>query len=374
MKSIDYYNRGREQTYLKHFFLERYLERVGFNICSFKDDFVYVDGFSGPWKSRDEQSEDTSFMIAIQELRKVREGIAKQGRRPPKIRCVFVEKDPKAFRELQHAVQGITDIEITAIPGEFEQVIPEVLKSIGQSFSLVFIDPTGWTGFGLQRITPILQHVPGEVIVNFMFDYINRSFGVSFDDLFGGAGWDVSMTEDETIQLYSERMKVAGRFDHVTSTRTLNPTSDRTYFYLVYGTRHWKGLLEFRKVEKRFAEEQERVRLTAKQRKRIDKTGQTEMFSDVPLSTTPRSLEQERRDKKEQALLRLKELVRRNDRIQYEKVLGSLLEIPLVWQSDVNEMIMSLRGKELEVEGLKPPERTPKRGHVIVRMKGVRDH
>lgn len=372
MKSIEYY-RNREQTYLKHFFLERYLERVGFNICSFKGDFVYVDGFSGPWKSRDEQFEDTSFMIAIQELRKVREGIAKHGRRPPTIRCVFVEKDPKVFRELQHAVQGITDIEITPIPGEFEQVIPEVLKSIRQSFSLVFIDPTGWTGFGLQRITPILQHVPGEVILNFMFDYINRSFGVSFDDLFGGAGWDRSMPEEATIQLYSERMKVAGRFNHVTSTRILNPTSDRTYFYLVYGTRHWKGLLEFRKVEKRFAEEQELVRLTAKQQKRIDKTGQTEMFSDAVLSTTPRSLDQERQDQKEQALLRLKELLRRNDRIQYEEVLGSLLELPLVWQSDINEMIMTLKGKELEVEGLQPRERTPKPGHWIVKKRVSKD-
>jgi len=248
MKSIDYY-RNREQTYLKHFFLERYLERVGFNICSFRDDFVYVDGFSGPWKSRDEQFEDTSFMIAIKELRKVREGVARLGKRPPSIRCVFVEKGPKAFNELQDAVRGITDIEITPIPGEFEEVIPQIGKAIRQSFSLVFIDPTGWTGFGLKRIVPILEHRPGEVIVNFMFDFIRRGFGVSFDALFGGPDWDASMTEDETIQLYSKRMKAAGRFDHVTSTRILNPTSDRTYFYLVYATRHWKGLLEFRNVK-----------------------------------------------------------------------------------------------------------------------------
>ena len=106
MKTIDDYF-GREQTYLKHFFLERYLERVGFNICSFKDAFVYVDGFSGPWKSRDENFEDTSFMIAIEELRKVRDGIVRLGRSAPKIRCVFVEKDRKAFRELQEAVEGI---------------------------------------------------------------------------------------------------------------------------------------------------------------------------------------------------------------------------------------------------------------------------
>lgn len=64
MKPAEYY-RGREQTYLKHFFLERYLERVAYNIGSFYNDFVYVDGFSGPWKSGDEALDDTSFMIAI---------------------------------------------------------------------------------------------------------------------------------------------------------------------------------------------------------------------------------------------------------------------------------------------------------------------
>lgn len=39
---------GREQTYVKHFVLENYLERVAYNIFSFEDLFSYIDGFSGP--------------------------------------------------------------------------------------------------------------------------------------------------------------------------------------------------------------------------------------------------------------------------------------------------------------------------------------
>ena len=64
MKSFDYYH-GREQTYLKHFFRERYLERVAYNIGSSASQFVYVDGFSGPWQSNNEVFEDTSFVIAV---------------------------------------------------------------------------------------------------------------------------------------------------------------------------------------------------------------------------------------------------------------------------------------------------------------------
>lgn len=35
MKPPEFY-RGREQTYIKHFFLEKYLERVAWNISSFR--------------------------------------------------------------------------------------------------------------------------------------------------------------------------------------------------------------------------------------------------------------------------------------------------------------------------------------------------
>ena len=172
MKSPEHY-RGREQTYLKHFFLEHYLERVAYKVGSFTKEFVYVDGFSGPWRTADPGFEDSSFIIAINKLRQVRDGLAAIDRRP-KIRCVFVEPSAAAYPLLERATANVTDIEIRTINKEFEEAIPEILKFVGRAFSLVFIDPTGWTGFGLRQIEPILRHQPGEVLVNFMFYHINR--------------------------------------------------------------------------------------------------------------------------------------------------------------------------------------------------------
>jgi hypothetical protein len=37
------YCRGKEQTYVKHFFLEQYLETVSFHIGYTQREFVYVD-------------------------------------------------------------------------------------------------------------------------------------------------------------------------------------------------------------------------------------------------------------------------------------------------------------------------------------------
>lgn len=304
MKEVEYY-RGREQTYLKHFFLERYLERVAYVIGYSYPEFVYVDGFSGPWRSQSEAFDDTSFIIAIKQLRKVSEGLTKIGKKP-RIRCLFIEKDPDAFRALQSAISDISDLETKPLHGDFESLIPKILNFIGQSFSLVFIDPSGWTGFALHRIRPILQHRPGEVITNFMFDHINRflddprpEIAQSFDELFGGPGWNTALQagrgrEEVIVELYRERMRSAGDFRHVTWTRILKPTADRSYFYLLYGSRNVKGLLEFRGVEKRAVEEQERVRLTAKQTDRVERTHQPELFLAATLAAGTSSFDDDR--------------------------------------------------------------------------------
>lgn len=383
MKAPEYYQ-GREQTYLKHFFLERYLERVAYIIGYSSDEFIYVDGFSGPWKSEDEQFEDTSFMIALQKLRNVRENLAKKGKYP-RIRCLFIEKDPDAYRELEQATSSYPRHEVEVLNGEFEVLIPDILRFIGSSFSLVFIDPTGWTGFGLKQIAPILKHYRGEVIVNFMFDYINRflehptpAIANQMNELFGGPGWETviqssSRREEAIVSLYRERMRVVGSFKFVTSTRIMKPTMDRSYFYLVYGTRHLKGLCEFSNVEKTFAFEQEHVRSTAIQRFRIEKSGQNELFPVSENINDALDFNEERAAQLAAARERMLQMIRHSKRIRYDDLLARILETPLVWQTDVNDELQRLcKAGEITIEGLKPRERVPKvgQGHwVVLRVK-----
>lgn len=376
MKEVEYY-RGREQTYLKHFFLERYLERVAYIIGWNYPNFVYVDGFSGPWKSDDEAFEDTSFTIAINKLRQVQTNLRKAGKNP-QIRCLFVEKVPTAFRQLKGATTEVSDIGAEALQGEFEDRIPDILRFVGSSFSLVFIDPTGWTGFGLRNIASILQHQPGEVLINFMFDHINRflhdsrpEIVASFDRLFGGPGWESAVRndqrrEDEVVKLYSDRMRVTGGFRYITSTRILKPLADRSYFHLIYGTRNLKGLREFRGVEKVAINEQERVRSRTKQVRRVERTGQSELFPD-DIFATASSFEEQRALKRREATTRLRSLLLARQRVQYLEVLEALLQVPLVWESVVQEIIRDMRAtSEVEVQGIAPRERSVKAGHFLV--------
>ena len=378
MKPVEYY-RGREQTYLKHFILEHYLERVAHVIGYSHSEFVYVDGFSGPWKSHDEKFEDTSFIIAIDKLKEVRTNLAKRDKHP-QIRCLFIERNDTAFESLDDAVRDVKDLEIKALCGSFEDLIRDILNFIGRSFSLVFIDPTGWTGFGMRKIEPLLRHDPGEVLINFMYDPINRflthpdpKIESSIDQLFGSAVWRSILVsegdrESAIVEAYRDSLRSTGHFQRVTSTRILKRTSDRSYFHLVYGTRHVKGLLEFRGVEKKVAEEQERVRSGAKQRHRVEQSGQQELFGSADVSSL-QSFQKERAARVQAAADALREMLRSQRRVKYDVALAVLLERPLVWESDVKDTIGAMRRNgELEVKGLKPRERTPKlgSGHSLV--------
>jgi three-Cys-motif partner protein len=373
MQPVEFYQ-GREQTYVKHFFLERYLERVAYNIGSFTNDFVYVDGFSGPWRPTDQALNDTSFMIAIQQLRLIKKGLAVRGR-TPNIRCLFVEKSPTAFAALQNAIQGVMDTQCHALNGEFENMLPEISRFIGRAFSLIFIDPTGWTGFGLKKMESVLRHRPGEVIVNFMFDYINRflegdraDLTKSFNELYGGPGWEAAVASDSRreeaiVEFYCERLAQIGRFQYVTFTRILKPILDQTYFYLIYATRNSKGLVEFRKVEEQAVAEQEKVRLDAKDAARLERTGQFGLFSAAEMGSGSTPFTDDRAIRLPQAEAKLRQFLDRQKRIEYDDALGLMLQVPLVFEHDVKAIVARLQtAGYLRIEGLKGKQRVPQYG------------
>jgi len=368
MKDVQYYS-GREQTYLKHFLLERYLERVSWVIGYTYPEFVYVDGFSGPWESGDEKFEDTSFIIAINKLRQVRRELA-DVKKHPKIRCLLVEKDAVAFAKLRTAIANVTEIEVEALHGEFAQLIPQIDKFVGHAFSLMFIDPTGWNGIGLNAITPILARKRGEVLINFMYDFYNRFKDVvSMEELMGGTIPD-DLNEEETLDLYRARLRNAGSFKHVTTTRILKPTSDRSYFHLVYGTRHLRGLEEFRNVEKRGVAVQERVRFDAKLEGQLLRSGYPDMFGAPEETQSAQSFAAAQSKQRNEARRLINQELAKQGAVPFDSVYAALLEMPLMWDSAISEVIKDMRSHgELEVEGLAPRERTPKknRGHTLRR-------
>ncbi len=57
--------KGREQTYIKHLVLRRYLQKLAYKKGWHGGTINYVDGFAGPWQQASEELKDTSPFIAI---------------------------------------------------------------------------------------------------------------------------------------------------------------------------------------------------------------------------------------------------------------------------------------------------------------------
>lgn len=228
---------GREQTLVKHYILEHYLERFAHKVGSFWNAITYVDCFAGPWNARSDRLEDSSFALAIQQLRRARQNLAdfRMARGLPRleVRCFFLEKNASAYGKLQEFVKGVTDVEIETRNATLEDSIQDIMEFVcarqNDSFPFIFVDPTGWTGFGLNVIEPLLKLQPGEVLINFMTGFIIRfakhpeeSVQKGFSNLFGSidylgrtAGLIGQEREDQLVRCYAEAVKEAGRFKYV---------------------------------------------------------------------------------------------------------------------------------------------------------------
>jgi hypothetical protein len=207
-----------------------------------------------------------------------------------------------------------------------------------------------------------------------MFDFINRFLSVqttaneeSLDLFFGTPQWrELRNTPDREaalVSLYAEQVRTAGKFLYATFTRILKPHDDRAYFHLVYATRNAKGIEKFRDVEKKVVAQQELVRERAQRERREERSGQGELFFEA--NTPSKRLEEDRhlQLRKAEALLAA---ILKSGSSRFEDLQPRILELPLVWTSDLTSMLLEgCRSGHLAIEGLRPRERTPKPGHIV---------
>lgn len=284
---------GREQTAAKHFILKRYLQALAFKVLRGWD-ITYIDGFSGPWESRTEDFRDTSFMIAIDVLKDAQQGIFESTGVRRQIRCFFSEVDTEAYKDLAKAVAPYhrpqDNFEVITFQGKFEDAVPEIKKAIGNAFPLIFIDPTGWTGYAFQQIQSIFDSPKCEVLINFMYDFINRFVAsqdeviiATIDPILGGPGWKQRLDKSLSLglaveKLFRETLKSAGKFAYVVSTKIDKNTADRPHFFLAYGTKNRAGLKAFRQAEYDALKSHARSRANAKEKRNEEKTSMGGLF------------------------------------------------------------------------------------------------
>lgn len=347
----------REQTKAKHFILKGYLQALSFKILRFSD-ITYVDGFSGPWKTKTEDFADSSFMIAIAALKDAQQKIFQETQTRRKVRCFFSERDPDAFAKLKEAVAAHHkpehDFEIKTYCGKFEDAVTDIQIFVANSFALIFIDPTGWTGYPFDKIKPLFAPRLCEVLINFMYSFVSRFVETEDEDIveslnpiLGGPGWqnrlDRSLPIGEAVlKLFRDTLRTIGNFEFVVATKIDKATEDRPHFFMAYGTKAYPGLKTFRDIEHKALRAHAVSRVSAKGRKQEAKSGLKDLFSDHEAQVREDAVDEVANADMRKAVPVVLEMIAHNSSLKFRQIAARLMETFMLREPNVKDIIVKL--------------------------------
>jgi three-Cys-motif partner protein len=262
----------------------------------FEPVICYIDCFAGPWQEDSSQMHDTSIGISLKIMRNCQAALSEKGKKV-KFEALYIEKNRNAYNKLIEFLQldEWKKIGTKALHGDFLSLRSAICEWCNNdSFAFFFIDPTGWKGVvEIETLKPLLQRKKSEYLINFMFDFILRThtqeaFEKHMRDIFGMVPNTSNMTPNDRekylTRLYRNSLKkVSTQNDkefRVAHVRVLYPSKDRTFFNLVYLTRHPMGIRAFMEESEKVDIIQKKVRAKTKQEKRIEKTRQLEIFDE----------------------------------------------------------------------------------------------
>jgi three-Cys-motif partner protein len=294
---------GRTQAFVKHKLLESYLERLFLIIGLQKPaELCYVDCFAGPWGSESDDLSGTSIAISLDVLSSCKKQLAAKGIFT-KVRALYVERDAIAFTRLQSylAKHSSSDVKATALNGDFAALRTEIVNWTGkEGFTFFFIDPKGWSDVGIDVLRPLLERPRSEFLINFMYDFVNRTMSMSewrseMRQLVGEEleldGLSPVQRETKILNAYQANLKrQLPTFNtnypaRSARARVLDPTkqlSERPKYHLVYLTSHAKGIEVFMDISSHVDLIQRRVRASMRSAAREKQSRIKDMFDENP--------------------------------------------------------------------------------------------
>ena len=286
--------KGREQSYIKHSFLTKYLEMAAFRtLQGSSPTFNFVDAFAGPWRVADDSDySDASFDQALNTLESVRVHLARRGQSGLKVRFCFCERILQSAEKLRRYAEKKRAFEIHVFPGTFEDNLHSVAAACKDGFTFTFIDPTGWN-IDSGPVLEFLSQRHGEVLFNFMAENINRHAGYEgvsrsvgrflaapdWKDEFNALPNDCN-NEKRVLHLLKKRMRMVGAAQYIPDFPILKPRENRVKMRLLLGTRSAHGVEVFRETQRTV----ERIQIEIRHRIRREEGGFATLFSDEEIA------------------------------------------------------------------------------------------
>jgi len=362
----------REQSGVKHYAIKLYLEAAS-RILGSAWDLKYVDCCAGPWNSTKSDYSDTSFGIAYDVLRRALAELSGRSR-VPRVECLFIEKDTGPFNELDAFAKSkdSSSIRVFAKNWDFSEHVAEIVSfcSSSRTFPFILVDPWGWKLAGISQISPLLKLKPGEVVINLMSSFITRFLSdnaTDFSDLLGEDFPELrrltgTELEFAVVRKYCDLIKREGEFAYVCALPVMKPDSDAFNFYLIYATRHAKGVEVFKNVERRTEEQTHVIRADVQKRQRQERSGNLELFN-PSVQYREYKYQQLAADNRGRAQRRVLALLQMKDEVLYDECWAEALQYSAVYYTDLRSWIDAWeKDGTVSVKGRKFPTELLKRG------------
>jgi three-Cys-motif partner protein len=240
-------------TAKKHEILRRYFQAWLPIMAKWNGRIVYIDGFSGP--GRYKSGEDGSPVIVLKTARDHSCPLQAE------LVCLFIEENKARYEYLIEVLKEIAgtlpkNIKYLVFHGEFNEQLIDVFRLIEDQRkkvapTLVFIDPFGFSHTPFHAIQKILSSEKCEVLINFMYEEVNRFLSVpahasDYDELFGTPDWRNVLTISGPQErrraihnIYLGQLRKSAK--HVRSFEMLN-SGNTTDYFLFFATNNLKGL------------------------------------------------------------------------------------------------------------------------------------
>lgn len=274
--------------------------------------------------------------------------------------------------------------EIKTYCGKFEDAVSEIQTFIGRSFPLIFIDPTGWTGYPFDKIKPLFARPKCEVLINFMYAFVQRFVHsddedtiTSFNPILGGPGWrdrlDTSLDRGLAVEkLFRETLRSVGNFDFVVSAKIDKAITERPHFLIVYGTKSLEGLKVFRQTEYDALRQHEKNRANARERMREERTNTPDLFAGHQAKVQEATIDDIVEGQMELASTELTAALVKSGPRPFSSIVGSLLQSYMLRERNVKDICVNL-AKAGEIENSWGSGNRKPRDECLIKLRGTTD-
>jgi hypothetical protein len=176
--------------------------------------------------------------------------------------------------------------------------------------------------------------------------------GEDFPELRKLSGPDLELA---VVGKYCELVKRKGGYKYVCALPVMNPDLDTFNFWLIYASRHRKGVQKFKEVEKRTEKMTHIIRANVQQRARELRSGNRELFG-ADVQYQENSYQQLSSRNRLRAKTLTRELLEVEGVLDYDDCWAEALQMSAVYEADLRGWITEWEEQGLvEVEGRSSP-------------------